>query len=165
MNHDLKQNNEAGEAGRYLSFTLCQEGYAIPLLQVKEVIGYSDPTPIPHAPSHFRGVINLRGKVISIIDLRSKLKLAKAEVASETSIVILDMEPYSLGVIVDSVDNVMALGRDEIDTSNDIESFVKSNHLLGIAKKDKKLILLLDIKSTLEVSDLKFLKTDAPAAA
>lgn len=156
---------ENHEAGRYLSFSLCGEEYAIPLLHVKEVIGYSEPTPIPHAPAHFKGVINLRGQVISIVDLRSKLKLPKMEVAPETSIVILDLAPYCLGMIVDSVDCVMPLNPSEIDASSDIESFVKGNHLLGIAKKDKKLILLLDIKATLEVGDMKFIKDESAKVA
>lgn len=156
---------ENHEAGRYLSFTLCDEEYAIPLLHVKEVIGYSEPTPIPQAPTHFKGVINLRGQVISIVDLRSKLKLPKAEAGPETSIVILDLAPYCMGVIVDSVDCVMPLNPAEIDTSSDIESFVKGNHLLGIAKKDKKLILLLDIKATLEVGDMRFIKDESVKAA
>lgn len=153
------------ETGRYLSFTLCGEEYAIPLLHVKEVIGYTEPTPIPQAPSHFKGVINLRGQVISIVDLRLKLKLGKSEVGPESSIVILDLSPYCLGVVVDSVDCVMALNSSEIERSNDVENFVKGNHLLGIAKKDKKLILLLDIKATLEVADIKTIRDEANKAA
>lgn len=156
---------DQAETGRYLTFTLGAEEYALPLLRVKEVIGYSEPTPIPQAPAHFRGVINLRGQVISIIDLRSKLSLETVAPRAETSIVILDLQGCLLGVVVDSVDCVLALAENEIDTQNDVGNFVNGRHVLGIAKKDDRLIILLDIRATLEVEDLETLKRQIPVAS
>ena len=149
---------KVSESQRYLVFSLSQETYAIPLLQVKEVIGYSETTPIPYAPSYFKGVINLRGQVISVMDLRTKLKLTKANFGAKTSIIILNLAPLCLGVIVDSINCVLALKPSELSPAPEVESPEREGCLTNIARKDEKLILLLDIENTLNVEDRKALK-------
>jgi purine-binding chemotaxis protein CheW len=102
-------------AKRYIAFLLGDEQYAIPLLQVKEVIEMSRPTPIPQTPPYFKGVINLRGQVISVIDLRLKLGMAEVVQGPKTAIIILDLPSQEigktdhLGVIVDRVYSVVAI--------------------------------------------------------
>lgn len=157
--HSAKK--KAVDEKRYLVFTLVNEQYAVPLLQVKEVLGLTDTTPVPYTPSHFRGIMNLRGQVISIIDLRLKFKMGKSDFGPETAIIILDMAPLYLGVIVDSVDSVLGLTEEEISPSPDVETNVKTDYIEGVARKDKKLILLLNIEKTLNVEDLKALKVQA----
>lgn len=154
--HSAKK--KAGDEKRYLVFTLVNEQYAVPLLQVKEVLGITETTPVPYTPTHFRGIMNLRGQVISIIDLRLKFKMGKNEFGPETAIIILDMAPLYLGVIVDSVDSVLGLTDEEISPSPDVETSVKTDYIEGVARKDKRLILLLNIEKTLNVEDLKALK-------
>ena len=132
-------------AGRYICFSLGKEKFAIPLLQVKEVIGNIEVTPIPQSPNYFKGIMNLRGQVISIIDLSTKLKIPKSADTKETTIVILDMEQMSLGIIVDSVECVEFFNGNDISHSNEFDSTLKTN-ILGVAKKAGSMTLLLDLK-------------------
>src|SRR4051794_11838506 len=109
---------QADTSERYLTFLLGKEQYAIPLLQVKEAIEMSEPTPIPQTPSYFKGVINLRGQVISVLDLRSKLQLEKIENGPKTAIIILDLEPsLCLGVIVDRINSVLAFHSEDVSVA------------------------------------------------
>lgn len=151
------------EASRFLIFSLCGEQYAVPLLNVKEVIALTDITPVPYSPPHFKGIMNLRGQVISVIDLRLKLRMAKADTSAETAIIILDLSPLSLGIIVDSVESVLAVDQKEIQPPPDVGSGSNTNYIRGVTRKDKKLILLLDIERTLSVEDLRAMKSQNAA--
>ena len=151
-------------AQRFLVFSLGQERYAVPLLKVNEVIAPTDITPVPHTPVHFKGIMNLRGQVISIVDLRLKFRLAKADTGPETAIVILDLAPLSLGVVVDSVDSVIAVDSVDIRPTPDIECQIGTDFLTGVTRRDSHLILILDIEKSLNISDLKAIKHAAVAA-
>lgn len=135
-----QKTRAAGTGDRYLAFSLCGEQFAIPLVDVKEVIGMTETTPVPCMPAHFKGILNLRGQIISVIDLRAKLRLKKADFGRETSIVILDMESLHLGVIVDSIDCVMAVTEE------------------NLARRDDRLTLLLDIRAALDADESKTMK-------
>jgi purine-binding chemotaxis protein CheW len=150
------------EASRFLIFSLCQEQYAVPLLKVKEVIALTETTPVPYSPNYFKGIMNLRGQVISVIDLRTKLKMPKGEASSETAIVILDLSPLSLGIVVDSVESVLAVDASEIQPPPEVGG-ASTAYIRGVTRKDKKLILLLDIERTLSVDDLKTMKAQSAA--
>lgn len=150
------------ETSRFLIFSLNNEQYAVPLLKVKEVIALTETTPVPYSPPHFKGIMNLRGQVISVIDLRMKLKMPKADASSETAIIILDLSPLSLGIIVDSVESVLAVAKDEIQPPPDVGG-KDTSYIRGVTRKDKRLILLLDIEKTLSVEDLKTMKSQAAA--
>ena len=143
-----------GEVKRFLAFSLGQEQFAIPLLSVKEVIAKPDYTPIPHTPAHFLGIINLRGQVISVVDMRTKFGI-KADPSAETAVIICDLHPLSIGVVVNSVNSVLSLTEDKISPPPEIESSKKTDHFLGVAKHDNKLVLLLDIAKALGVEDLR----------
>ena len=149
---------------RYLAFSLRSEQYAIPLLQVKEVIGMTEPTPIPQTPPYFKGIINLRGQVISVIDLRSKLQLSKAEDGPETSIIILDHASLCLGVIVDSINSVLALSSNDLSAPPDATD-LKEAYLTGVARQENRLTLILDIGATLSIQDLNILSHNHKKAA
>lgn len=150
---------------RYLAFSLCKEQYAIPLPRVKEVIGYQQATPIPQSPAYFKGVINLRGQIISILDLRTKLKLAKSEQGPETAIIILDLQPFSVGIVVDTVDSVHAIPAGEIESGQGIEGFASRSGVAGIAKKDKQLIILLDVNSIVDAADAAIVQQNSKKSA
>jgi len=123
------------------------------LLKVREVIAQTEITPVPYTPRYIKGVTNLRGQVITVIDLRAKLKIKTADASSETAIIILDLVPVSLGIVVDSVDSVVAIHPDQVRPSPDLEGEIHTD-LLGIARIDEKLILILDIDKTLNLDEL-----------
>lgn len=155
------------DAQRYLAFSLNDEEYAIPLLQVKEVIAMPEITPVPYTPSHFLGIMNLRGQVISVVDLRLKFKMKKADKNTETTVIICDFDSMSLGVVVDSVNSVMALKESDVAQKPEIESSVSSEYITGVAKRDKKLVVLVNLAKALSVEDLRAVRnaTQGRAAA
>lgn len=161
MSDDNKKPAKARQADtsdRYLAFLLGKEQYAIPLLQVKEVIEMSEPTPIPQTPSYFKGVINLRGQVISVLDLRSKLQLSKIENGPKTSIIILDLEPsLCLGVIVDRINNVLAFHPEDVSPAPDTLT-PKEQYLTGVARRENRMTLILDIRAALSIQDMTAVK-------
>ena len=142
------------ETSRFLIFSLNLEQYAVPLLKVKEVIALTEITPVPYSPPHFKGIMNLRGQVISVVDLRLKLKMSQAQVSQETAIIILDLGYLSLGIIVDSVESVLAVANGEVQPPPDVGG-ANTSYIKGVVRKDKKLILLLEIEHVLSVEDLK----------
>ena len=163
MTEDVKKHPRARQAEtseRYLAFQLGKEQYAIPLLQVKEVIEMSEPTPIPQTPSYFKGIINLRGQVISVLDLRAKLQLSKIENGPKTAIIILDLDPQlCLGVIVDRINSVLAFHSDDLSPAPDTYSSAKDQYITSVARREKKMTLILDIRAALDVHDVHIVKT------
>jgi purine-binding chemotaxis protein CheW len=142
------------DAQRYLTFRLSGERYAVPLLATREVIPYVESSPVPYTPAYFKGIINLRGQVISVIDLRLKLRLPEAALTAETAIVILDLQS-PLGVIVDSVDSVVSLKPSEITNLPVAETHGTPCGVIGVARKENDLILLLDAAQAVAMEELK----------
>lgn len=140
------------ETNRYLCFSLGAEEFAIPLLVVKEVIGVPEVTSVPQTPSHFLGIMNLRGSVISVLDLRQKLGV-KPGANVETTVIILDLGDYNLGVVVDCVNSVLPLSSDQIGEKPVVESNKSTDYIVGVFRKDERLVLLLDIAKALSVED------------
>ena len=162
---EISAPTETGEPQRFLAFALCEEEYAIPLLTVKEVIALPEITPVPHTPAHFLGIMNLRGQVISIVDLRVKFGMKKADRTAETAVIILDIDELRLGVVVNSVDNVLAVAAGDIKERPDIESSVKTDYIQGVTRQDGKLVIILDIARALNVEDFKALKNNQTSNA
>lgn len=158
----IKKLNTQGS--RYLSFSLGNERFAIPLLSVKEVIAIPEVTPIPFTPAHFKGIMNLRGQVISIIDLRQKMNI-KSQPTAESAVVICDLSPLCLGVIVDSVDSVLSLEENEIKPRPDIESKQNVDYIIGVVEREKRLVLLLEIARALSVDDMRSIASQKQKAA
>jgi purine-binding chemotaxis protein CheW len=154
---------DSANGGRFLCFTLGKEKFAIPLLQVKEVLGNVETTAIPQAPPHFKGIMNLRGQVISVIDLRTKLKIGKPDITPETTIIIMDFAPLCLGVIVDSVDRVAMFESKELSEPPDTDSSMKADFITGVARTENCLTLILDLKSMLNTNDYKVIKANKAA--
>lgn len=158
MSSDNDAQKASGDASRFLVFNLNEESYALPLLKVREVIAQTEVTPVPYTPPHFKGVMNLRGQVISVIDMRLKFKMKAQDANGETAIIILDLSPVALGVVVDAVNSVIALHESQISPSPDIESSISTDYISGIARMDGKLILILEIEKTLSLDDLSTLR-------
>jgi purine-binding chemotaxis protein CheW len=153
-NRNQDRARQAETSDRYLAFQVGGEPYAIPLLQVKEVIEMSEPMPLPHSPSYFKGVINLRGQVICVLDLRLKLKLANVTNGPKTAIIILDIDmKANIGIIVDRINNVVAFHNEDISADDSLES-MRNKFITGIARRDNKMTLILDVRAALSVQDL-----------
>lgn len=137
---------------RYLCFNLGKEEFAIPLLDVREVIGVPETTPVPQAPSHFVGIMNLRGKVLSVMDLRVKLGV-KPQPSPETAVVILDIGDLQLGVIVDCINSVQAFPQDMIDEKPVLEGSKLQDTILGVVRREDRLVLLLNVAKAMSMED------------
>ena len=137
---------------KFLCFNLGIEEFAIPLLSVREVIGVPETTPIPQMPSYFVGIMNLRGSIISIMDLRGKMGI-KPSPMDETSVVILDMGGFYMGVVVDRVNSVVQIPADAISEKPQMEASKIHQAIVGVWRNEAKLILLLDTAKALSIED------------
>lgn len=142
-----------GNEDRYLSFTLGEEEFAIPLLAVKEVIAIPPLTPVPHSPGHFLGLTNLRGLVIPVIDLGTKLALKKTPDHAESAVIICEVPPYHLGIRVDAVNAVIAPGAEELSLNPEAPGSGRRDFIAAIYRREKSLVLLLDIIKVLDAFD------------
>ena len=147
-----QETNITGDGQRFLCFSLGEEGFAIPLLSVKEVIAPPEITTVPQTPPYFLGIMNLRGQIISVMDLRLKLSI-KPKVSSETAIIICDIKPNSIGIVVDSIDCVLNQKSNEISENPEISSSASADCINGVFRNQDKLVLVLDIQKILNVGD------------
>lgn len=141
---------------RHLCFNLGVEEYSIPLLSVKEVIGLPEITSVPQSPPYFLGIMNLRGQVISVIDLRLKLSIKPSQ-SDETSVVILDLGELHLGIVVDKVNSVHMLSADKISEKPLLETKNNYDYILGVFRKEEKIVMMLDPYKSLSLDDKKIL--------
>ncbi len=143
------ENLTAALKGKYLTVALAGESYAIAVLKVREIIRFLKITPVPQLPEFVKGVINLRGRVIPVVDLRTKFGL-QAEIADRTCIVVVQVTPTSgktvqMGLIVDSVEEVVSLDGTEIEPTPEFGTTIDTSYLLGMAKIKGQVKTLLDI--------------------
>lgn len=148
-----KLNRTNAELTRFIEFSLGKEDYAIPLLMVREVISIPDTTPIPKSPPHFLGIINLRGQIISVIDLRKKLK-SEPKQNKEEAVIIVDIGGMHIGLVVDSINRVLAFSSDDVSEMPEVESQINTHYIFGVYKKENSLTVLLDIAKVLDLKDL-----------
>jgi len=145
-------------AGKYLTFQLGNEEFAIQVLCVREIMGVQEITAVPQTPSHVKGVINLRGKVIPVVDLRLKFGLPELEYTQRTCIIVVqiqgEVDKLMIGVIVDAVSEVLTLQGSEIEDTPDFGNGVPTPYLLGMAKIKGKVKILLDIDRLLSAQDV-----------
>jgi purine-binding chemotaxis protein CheW len=150
-------------AGKYLTFQLANEEFGIAVLKVREIMGMQDITPVPQTPAHIRGVLNLRGKVIPIIDLRLKFGLTSVEDTSRTCIIVIQVQAESrallMGVVVDGVSEVLNLTPADIEDAPDFGEQITASYLLGMAKVKGRVTILLDIDEILSLLELHHLNT------
>lgn len=148
-------------AGKYLTFQLVNEEFGIRVLKVREIMGLQEITAVPQTPGHVKGVINLRGKVIPVIDLRLKFGLPQAEYSQRTCIIVAQVQGESgsilMGVVVDGVSEVLNLTAAEIEDTPNFGEESTGQYLLGMAKVKGKVKILLDIDQVLSSQDLRHL--------
>ncbi len=160
INNEIKKTNN--KSGKHLIFTLHQEDYGISLVDVKEVISMTNKIrPVPHAPSYYIGLINLRGKIISVIDLRLKLSVpANKYEDKKTSIIITELDGIMIGSIVDDVKTVQSIANTSIDEWKS-ESKVSHNFIKGVSKDENgSMTLLLDMRKCLDIDEITKLHRD-----
>lgn len=136
-------------AGKYLTFMLSDEEYALQIMRVREILGILPITIVPQTPPFVRGVINLRGKVIPVLDLRLKFHMDKQEYNQETCIIVVEVENIHMGVIVDTVQEVMDITEEEIEDSPHFGTKVDTEFILGMGKKNGNVKILLDIEKVI----------------
>lgn len=149
------ENHAVGQAasqGRreVLSFRLGAEEYGIDILRVQEIRGYEPPTRIANAPTFVKGVVNLRGVIVPIVDMRVRLNLADVQINSFTVVIVLNVGQRTVGIVVDSVSDVMELGDDQIKPAPEFNGAVDASHIIGlgtVASGDtERMLILLDIE-------------------
>jgi purine-binding chemotaxis protein CheW len=141
--------NLDSRSGKYLTFVLADEEYGIEILKVREINGMMEITAVPRMPGYVEGVINLRGKVIPVIDLRMKFGMMKAEMSSETCIIVVAVKGNLMGVIVDKVSEVLDINADDIEDPPKVGVAVDTDFILGMAKAKGSVKILLDIEKVL----------------
>lgn len=148
-----KQGTTDGKSQKYLTFSIGDEHYGIPIGTVKEIIGMMHITSVPKTPRFIKGVINLRGKIIPIMDLRLKFGLSEREYTERTCIIVVDIHgntgSRNVGVIVDTVSEVLSISQDDIEKTpqNDIQN--EGNFIDGMGKMKDKVIMLIEINKIL----------------
>lgn len=149
----------AKEDNKFLTFQLGEECYAIPILKVKEIIGMMDITTVPRLPDFIKGVINLRGKIIPVIDLRLKFGLPKREYDDRTSIIVMELASESgtktSGIVVDTVQEVIDIEAKDIEAPPQYGTDVDQEFLTGLGKVDDKVIMLLNVDKILSTGEMK----------
>ena len=144
--------------GKYLTFALANEEYGLEILKVREIIGYMEITAVPQTPHHVKGVINLRGQVIPVIDLRAKFGMDTAETTEETCIIVVEIchadRKFSTGIVVDHVQEVLDIAGEDIEEAPQFDSEVDTSFILGMGKIGDSVKILLDIDKVLAGDDL-----------
>jgi len=149
----------ANKVGKYLTFVLGSEEYGLEILKVREIIGYMDITAVPQTPEHIKGVINLRGQVIPVIDLRAKFGMETTETTDQTCIIVVEItqgsSKFNTGIIVDHVQEVLDIAGDDIEDAPQFGSNVNTDFILGMGKVGDSVKILLDIDKVLVGDDLE----------
>ncbi|MBI2886034.1 MAG: chemotaxis protein CheW [Chloroflexi bacterium] len=153
-------STRAGDrGGKFLTFFLDNEEYGLKILKVQEIFGMMPVTPVPRTPQFILGVINLRGKVIPVMDLRLKFGMAAKAQTEETCIIVVQAQGLEMGVVVDKVSEVLDIPEGDIEDAPSFGAQVNTDFLLGIGKSDGKVKLLLDIDRVLATEDVLLIDT------
>ncbi|MDX9746590.1 MAG: chemotaxis protein CheW [Syntrophales bacterium] len=163
---DVSQNNrKAGHEGKYLTFSLAGEEYGVVIVKVKEIIGMMTITSVPKTPAWVKGVINLRGKVIPVTDLRLKFDMDAMAYTDRTCIIVMEItgtdDPFLMGIVVDTVSEVLTIKGADIEKAPDFGSPLDTEYIMGMAKTEGRVKILLDIDKVLTREDLSMLAATA----
>jgi purine-binding chemotaxis protein CheW len=157
----------SAKSGKYLTFLLGKEFYALPVLKVREIIRLIDITPVPHMPAYVKGVINLRGKLVPVMDLRLRFELSVQAFTESTCIIVAQVKSANgsvpMGFIVDGVEEVLNLSPGEIEKTPEFGARLSTEYLPGMANVKDKVIALLDIDLVVDRDALEQIKREEPA--
>ena len=151
----------AQASGEFLTFRLGAEEYGIDILKVQEIRSYEQPTRIANAPAFIKGVVNLRGVIVPIVDLRLKLACETAEYNSFTVVIVLNVKGRVVGAVVDSVSDVLALDKDTIKPAPEMSSAVDSGFITGIGSVGDRMLILMDIEGLMASAEMGLINATA----
>lgn len=144
---------ENDQTDQYLTFIMASEEYGVDILSVQEIRGWESVTPIPNAPAHVKGVINLRGTIVPIIDLRQRFGLEKVDYGPLTVVIVLKVSTKKgsrvMGIVVDAVSDVYSLASDDMKSAPDLGDHVNTQYIKGLVNVNNKMVILLDINELL----------------
>ncbi len=167
MSTETKVINDATQRiahreGKYLTFTLSEEDYGIGILKIKEIIGMMPVTTVPQTPDFVKGVINLRGKVIPVMDLRLRFGMEAIDYTERTCIIVVEMKGQSgtiqIGIVVDSVSEVLNIKGEDIEETPTFGTKLNTDYILGMAKMEGGVKILLDIDKVLNDEEISVLE-------
>ena len=153
----------AGMPNEFLTFTLGAEEYGVDILKVQEIRGYDTVTRIPDAPDFIKGVINLRGTIVPVVDMRLKFKLGKVEYNDFTVMIILNVARRVVGMVVDGVSDVMQLTPEQIRPAPEFGSAVNARFITGLGALDERMLILIDIEKLMSAADMALMDHSAAA--
>lgn len=151
---NMDRDGEEVRGQEFLTFVLGGEEYAIDILRVQEIRGYDTVTPIAHAPEFIKGVINLRGAIVPIIDLRIKFGLGKAEYTAFTVVVVLNVGNRVVGIVVDAVSDVVTVGGDQLHPPPELSRAVDLRYITALAMLDERMLIVVDIEGLMLSADM-----------
>jgi purine-binding chemotaxis protein CheW len=155
MGDNMQSSLDAMEGRReFLAFTLGAEEYGIDILRVQEIRGYESPTRIANVSSFIKGVINLRGLIVPVVDLRIKFDLGCAEYTDLTVVIILNITGRIMGIVVDSVSDVTTLQPEQIGMAPPVSSALSAEYLLGLGTVDERMLILVDIEKLMNSPEM-----------
>ena len=153
------------EGGKFLTFLMANEKYGLEILKVREIMGMMDVTSIPTTPAFIRGVINLRGKVIPVVDLRLKFGIEAKEDTQRTCIIVVHLthtaQEMTMGIIVDEVSDVLDIDRNQIEPPPSFGANIRTDFILGMGKVDQKVMTMLDIDRVLTEQEIALVESSA----
>jgi len=142
----IRSADIAHSAREFLTFTLGNEEYAVDILKVQEIRGYDPVTPIANTPPFIKGVVNLRGAIVPIVDLRVKFQLGNAEYHERTVVIVLNLAGRIVGVVVDGVSDVVGLSPDQIKPAPEFSNALDTQYLMGLGTTEGRMLILVDIE-------------------
>jgi len=148
-------------SGEYLTFTLGSEEYGIDILKVQEIRGYESPTRIANSPAFIKGVINLRGVIVPIIDLRIKFNLGEPTYDQFTVVIILNIGQRVMGIVVDGVSDVIQLNSENLRPAPEFGSILDTKYILGLGTVEERMIIVVDIESLMTSQEMALVEATA----
>ncbi|CZF77218.1 MULTISPECIES: chemotaxis protein CheW [Grimontia] len=146
---EVQKENVNDEVLQWVTFQLEDETYGINVMQVREVLRYTEIAPVPGAPDYVLGIINLRGNVVTVIDTRSRFGLSQGEVSDNTRVIVIEAESQVIGIMVDSVAEVVYLKTSEIDTTPSVGTDESAKFIQGVSNRSGHLLILVDLNKLL----------------
>ncbi len=153
MAGDREEQEREDPELQWVTFRLKDEVYGIDVMQVKEVLRYTEIAPVPGAPGYVLGIINLRGNVVTVVDMRERFGLPTCEQTDQTRIIVIEVDEHVVGVMVDAVAEVVYLRRSEIETAANIANEESARFIQGVCQKNNELLILVDLEKMLSLEE------------
>ncbi len=152
-------NTSGSAGGEYLTFTLGKEEYGMEILKVQEIRGYDAVTAIANTPAFIKGVVNLRGIIVPIVDLRIKFNLGNVDYNETTVVIILNLSHRVVGVVVDSVSDVLTLTLEQIKAAPSLSASLDTKYITGLGTIDQRMLILVDIEKLMSSREMELMDT------